>query len=243
MPGRVDDRAGGPRRGVRASGRACSVGAVFVCGLTGGIAAGKSVVARRLAEHGAAVVDADVLAREVVEPGTPGLAAIVERFGRDVLLPDGRLDRAALGAVVFAEPAARRDLEAITHPAVRALSQARMREAVVDDPARVVVYDVPLLVESRGAGEFDTVVVVHAPAEARVRRLVELRGSTEEDARRRVSSQADDAARLAVADHVVDSSGELGATLRQVDELWPVLRSLAAAKDSAPTGPGDGGRS
>lgn len=216
---------------------------MFVCGLTGGIAAGKSVVARRLAEHGAAVVDADRLAREVVEPGTPGLAAVVERFGEGVLRDDGSLDRAALGAVVFADPAARHDLEAITHPAVRDLSQRRMREAVAEDPARVVVYDVPLLVESRGAGEFDTVVVVHAPAEERVRRLVELRGSTEEDARRRVASQADDAARLAVADHVVDSSGDLEETLRQVDELWPVLRSLAAAAASAVAGPGDGGRS
>lgn len=216
---------------------------MFVCGLTGGIAAGKSVVARRLAERGAAVVDADRLAREVVEPGTEGLAAVVELFGPSVLTAGGALDRAALGAIVFADPEARRALEAVTHPAVRRLSQQRMREAVAEDPARVVVYDVPLLVESRGAGEFDVVVVVHAPAEVRLCRLVELRGSSEEDARRRIASQVDDATRLAVADHVVDASRGLEDTLRAVDELWPVLRSLAAAKEARDGRPPVGGRS
>ena len=216
---------------------------MFVCGLTGGIAAGKSVVSRRLAELGAAVVDADLLAREAVAPGSPGLARVVERFGPSVIRPDGSLDRAALGAVVFADEAARRDLEAITHPEVRALSRARMAEAVADDPARVVVYDVPLLVETRGSGEFDLVVVVHAPAEERLRRLVELRGADEADARRRIAAQADDAARLAVADRVVDASGTLEGTLAAVDALWPELRSLAAAKEGPPSQPGVGARS
>ena len=216
---------------------------MFVCGLTGGIAAGKSVVSRRLAERGAAVVDADLLAREVVEPGTPGLAAIAERFGNGVLAADGTLDRPALGALVFSDPGARRDLEAITHPAVRELSRRRMAEAVADDPARVVVYDVPLLVETRGAGEFDVVVVVHAPAEDRVARLVQLRGMPEQEARRRVAAQAGDDERLAVADLVVDSSGSLEQTLQQADAVLDRLRSLSAAKAGAAPGPSVGGDS
>jgi dephospho-CoA kinase len=206
---------------------------VFVCGLTGGIAAGKSVVARRLAERGAAHVDADALAREVVEPGSAGLRAVVDRFGFDVLQPDGSLDRAALGALVFADPAARRDLEGITHPAVHDLSTRRMADAVAEDPARVVVYDVPLLIESRGTDGFDVIVVVHAPREVRLRRLVELRGMSDEEARRRVDAQADDRTRLAVADVVVDSSGSLEHTLEQADDLYDRLRSLSAAKQAA----------
>nr|WP_228497642.1 dephospho-CoA kinase [Frigoribacterium sp. VKM Ac-1396] len=201
--------------------------------MTGGIAAGKSVVARRLAERGAAHVDADALAREVVEPGSPGLDAVVERFGRGVLRPDGALDRAALGAVVFADPDARRDLEGITHPAVHALSARRMADAVADDPGRVVVYDVPLLVEARGTDGFDVVVVVDAPRALRLRRLVELRGMSDEEAQRRVDAQADDRSRLAVADLVVDSSGSLEDTLRQADDLYDELRSLSAAKQAA----------
>ncbi|NIJ03643.1 dephospho-CoA kinase [Frigoribacterium faeni] len=216
---------------------------MFVCGLTGGIAAGKSVVSRRLAERGAAHVDADRLAREVVALGTPGLEAVRRRFGDGVLTAAGELDRPALGAVVFSDPAARRDLEAITHPAVRELSRRRMEEAVADDPARVVVYDVPLLVETRGAGEFDVVVVVHAPREVRVDRLVRLRGMTRDEAVRRVDAQADDDARLAVADLVVDSSGSLEATLERADEVWEVLRSLSAAKAAGSPGESVRGRS
>ncbi|MBD8139002.1 dephospho-CoA kinase [Frigoribacterium sp. CFBP 13605] len=206
---------------------------MFVCGLTGGIAAGKSVVARRLAERGAAHIDADALAREVVEPGSAGLEAVVARFGSDVLQPDGSLDRAALGTIVFADAVARRDLEGITHPAVHELSVRRMSDAVADDAGRVVVYDVPLLVESRGTDGFDVVVVVHAPREVRLRRLVELRGMDDEEARRRVDAQADDRTRLAVADLVVDSSGSLESTLEQADDLYDRLRSLSAAKQAA----------
>jgi dephospho-CoA kinase len=216
---------------------------MFVCGLTGGIAAGKSVVSRRLAERGAAHVDADQLAREVVAPGTPGLEAVRRRFGDHVLTRAGELDRPALGALVFSDPAARRDLEAITHPAVRELSRRRMAEAVVDDPARVVVYDVPLLVETRGAAEFDVVVVVHAPREVRIERLVTLRGMAREEAVRRVDAQADDAARLAVADLVVDSSISLEATLARADEVSEVLRSLSAAMAAGASGPSVSGRS
>lgn len=216
---------------------------MFVCGLTGGIAAGKSTVSARLAERGAAVVDADRLAREVVEPGTPGLSSVVARFGVEVLTGDGALDRAALGAIVFADPSARADLEGIIHPAVRELSAARMTEAVQDDPARVVVYDVPLLVESRGAGEFDVVVVVHAPREERLRRLIRIRDMAEDEAERRIDAQADDATRLAAADLVVDASGTLDETRAHADELYERLRSLSAAKAGGRSGPGVSGRS
>ncbi|GAA0961082.1 dephospho-CoA kinase [Frigoribacterium faeni] len=216
---------------------------MFVCGLTGGIAAGKSTVSTRLAERGAAVVDADRLAREVVEPGTPGLSAVVARFGVGVLTSDGVLDRAALGAIVFADASARADLEGIIHPAVRELSAARMTEAVRDDPARVVVYDVPLLVESRGAGEFDVVAVVHAPREERLRRLIRFRGMAEDEAGRRIDAQADDATRLAAADLVVDASGTLDETRAHADELYERLRSLSAAKADVRLGPGVSGRS
>lgn len=192
--------------------------------LTGGIASGKSTVARRLAELGAVVVDADVLAREVVAPGEPALDAIAERFGAQTIRPDGTLDRAALGAIVFSDASARADLNAITHPAVTLRSQRLFAEAAEADPRAVVVYDIPLLAEGRGAGEFDEVVVVHAPQEVRVERLVALRGMTEAEARARVSSQASDEERLALADVVIDSSGSLDETLERADGLWEHLR-------------------
>ncbi|PPG68962.1 dephospho-CoA kinase [Rathayibacter rathayi] len=188
--------------------------------LTGGIASGKSTVARRLAEHGAVVVDADVLARQVVEPGEPALAAIIERFGPAVIRSDGALDRAALGTIIFSDAVARADLNAITHPAVTLRSQRLFAEAAAADPDVVVVYDVPLLAEGRGAREFDEVVVVHAPQRTRIERLVALRGMTEEQARARVSSQASDEERLALADVVIDSSGTLDETLARTDALW-----------------------
>lgn len=191
--------------------------------LTGGIASGKSTIAARFAELGAAVVDADVLAREVVEPGEPALEAVVEAFGDDVLLPDGRLDRPALGRIVFADPGARHRLNGIVHPAVVERSQALFRAALEQDHQRVVVYDVPLL-DARGTGEFERIVVADAPVEVRVRRLVELRGMTEDDARARVAAQLDDDARRALATDVVDTSGTLEHTLAQVDALWARLR-------------------
>jgi dephospho-CoA kinase len=216
---------------------------MFVCGLTGGIAAGKSTVAGRLAERGAAVIDADGLAREVVEPGTSGLRAVVERFGRSVVSDTGDLDRAALGRIVFADPGARADLEAIIHPAVRELSARRMAEAVSDEPERVVVYDVPLLVESRGVGDFDVVVVVDTPRETRLRRLVELRGMTETEAEKRLDAQAPDDVRLAAADLVVEAGGTLDETRRAADGLYDRLRSLSARKAAIPTASTVGGRS
>lgn len=201
---------------------------MYLIGLTGGIASGKSVVSARLAERGAVVVDADVLAREVVEPGTPALAAIAETFGPGVIGPDGTLDRPALGAIVFSDAAKRQQLNDITHPAVWNRARQLFAEAESRDPRAVVVYDVPLLVEAAGDRpiSFDLVVVVHASAATRLKRLVELRGLTEAEAGHRLSSQATDAERLAVADVVIDSDGALDDTLRQADELFDRVRSL-----------------
>ncbi|KDP90058.1 MULTISPECIES: dephospho-CoA kinase [Clavibacter] len=201
-----------------------------VIGLTGGIAAGKTVVADRLAELGAVRIDADRLAREVVEPGTPALAEIARRFGPGVIAADGSLDRPALGAIVFQDPDARRDLEAITHPAVRALSAARMSAAGEADADAVIVYDIPLLVESGRVDEFDRIIVIHAPREERIRRLVELRGMSPEEAERRIASQATDEQRLAVADEVVDSGNSLASTLAQTDRLWANLSGAVGGR-------------
>ncbi|HEY8282165.1 MAG TPA: dephospho-CoA kinase [Leifsonia sp.] len=194
-------------------------------GLTGGIASGKSTIARRLAEHGAVVVDADTIAREVVEPGEPALAAIAERFGPSVITADGRLDRPALGAIVFADEDARLALNAITHPAVLHESTARFQRAAEADPDAVVVYDVPLLVESTNAYPFELVVVAHASAETRIERLARLRGMDRSEAERRIRSQASDEERLAVADVVIDTDGTLEQTLLQTDALWERLRA------------------
>ena len=194
-------------------------------GLTGGIASGKSAVATLLAEHGALVVDADVLAREVVEPGTPGLAAIVARFGTEVLAPDGRLDRAALGRVVFAggdgSERDRRDLEAIVHPAVRA--RAVELEAAAD-PAQVVVHVIPLLVETGRAGGFDLVVVVDVDEDVQRTRLLGRGALGEAEADARIAAQASRAERLAVADVVLDNNGTRADLARHVAELWARIR-------------------
>lgn len=192
-------------------------------GLTGGIASGKSTVARRLAELGAVTVDADQIAREVVEPGTPALAEIAAEFGDSVLSPDGSLNRPALGAIVFRDETARLRLNAITHPAVLRTSTARFEDAARANPDAVVVYDVPLLVESANAYPFDLVVVAHASAGTRIRRLVELRSMAEDEATRRILSQASDDERLAVADVVIDTDGTLEHTLEQADALWERL--------------------
>jgi dephospho-CoA kinase len=189
--------------------------------LTGGIASGKSVVAKRLVEHGAVLIDADTLAREVVRPGTPGLARIVETFGAGVLAADGTLDRPALAAIVFNDPLRRAELNAITHPLIAERSRELVAAAA---PDAVVVHDIPLLVEStRDVGEFDLVVVVHAPVETRLRRMMADRGMTREEAQRRLDAQASDADRLALADVVIENDADLADTLRQVDELWAGL--------------------
>ena len=185
-------------------------------GLTGGIGSGKSTVSALLAERGAVVVDADLIAREVVEAGTPGLAAVVESFGEKVLTADGALDRPALAAVVFSDPDARARLEAIVHPLVRRRA-AELVGAAADDA--VVVNDVPLLVEAGQAGSYDLVLVVEADVETRVARLVQ-RGLTAEDARARIASQATDEQRRAVADVVLDNSGTPEELAQQVDRFW-----------------------
>jgi len=195
---------------------------VRLIGLTGGIASGKSLVAKRLAELGAVHIDADVLAREAVAPGSPGLARVAETFGAAVIADDGSLDRSALGAIVFADDERRAALNAIVHPEVWRLGSERISAARAEDPDAIVVYDVPLLVENRGRRPmtFDEIVVVHAPAEERVRRMVEDRGMTEAEARSRIAAQASDAERLAVADTVIDNSGSIEDTIAQVDALW-----------------------
>jgi len=210
---------------------------MYLIGLTGGIASGKSVVARRLAELGAVHVDADVLAREVVEPGTPGLAAIVEAFGSGILQADGSLDRPALGAIVFSDPEKRLALNAITHPAVWRRARELFDAAEAADPQAVVVYDVPLLVEAAGDRpiRFDLVVVVNASTATRLQRLVELRGMTREEATHRLNSQATDTERLAIADVVIDSNGTLDETFAQVDMLWAnVSREPGAVSGAVP---------
>ena len=202
---------------------------MYLIGLTGGIASGKTAVAKRLAEHGAVHIDADQLAREVVEPGTPALASIAERFGPGVIAPDGSLDRPALGAIIFSDAEARLALNAITHPAVARLGRERMDEAS-RAPHSVVVYDVPLLVERAADADFytfDLIVVVDAAPETRIDRLVRLRGLSRDEADRRLKSQATDAQRLAIADVVIDSNGTLDDTLRQADELWESVRGRA----------------
>jgi dephospho-CoA kinase len=189
-------------------------------GLTGGIGSGKSTVGEHLALLGAVVLDADRIAREVVEPGTPALARISERFGAEVIGPDGTLDRPALGRVVFDDPAALGDLESITHPAIRRRT-AELRQAAVErDPAVVVVHDVPLLVEKHMTDAYHLVVVVDAAEEVRLRRLVDARGIPEADARARVRAQATDEERRAAADVLVDNNGTAEQTRRQVETLW-----------------------
>ena len=192
-------------------------------GLTGGIASGKSVVAARLAEHGAVVVDADQIAREVVEPGTPALARIAEEFGDSVIASDGSLDRAALGALIFSSPEKRLALNAITHPAVLDRSRALFEAAGAADPDAIVVYDVPLLVDGGRAEEFELIVVVNANTETRISRMMELRGMSHDEALHRLNSQATNTERLAIADVVIDSNGTLEQTLEQADALWEKL--------------------
>lgn len=186
-------------------------------GLTGGIGAGKSTVARRLVELGATLVDSDVLAREVVAPGEPALDAVRERFGAGVLGADGGLDRPALGAIVFGDEAARRDLERILHPAIRQRARALTEAA---GPDAIVVQDVPLLVEKAMGPAFHLVAVVHADEATRLDRLVRDRGMAPEEARARMTAQAGDEQRRAAADVWLDNTGDRAATIRDVDRLW-----------------------
>lgn len=188
--------------------------------LTGGIASGKSFVADEFARLGATVVDSDVLAHEAVEPGTQGLAAVVDRFGADILGPDGTLDRAALGALVFHDDAARADLNAIVHPIVR--SRAAAREAEAPEGA-VVIQVIPLLVETGLDKEFDTIIVVDVPVGVQEERLRLRSGLSLDEARARIRAQATRSQRLAVATHIVDNSGAPRRTIERVADLWKVL--------------------
>lgn len=194
-------------------------------GLTGGIGAGKSTIATRLASHGAHIVDADQMARRAVGLGTQALTDIVARFGEGVILASGELNRPALGAIVFKDDRARLDLESIVHPAVHEMTSSAFAQIEREHPDAIVVYDVPLLVEAKNRYPFDLVVVAHAPASIRIQRLVELRGMPLDQAQSRVSSQATDDERLAVADVVIDTSGTIEHTNEQVDELWKSLQS------------------
>ncbi len=193
-------------------------------GLTGGIASGKSTVSAILAELGAVVVDADLLAREVVERGTPGLAAVVEALGDGVLTPEGDLDRPAVGALVFADPDARTRLEEVVHPLVHARSAELESQA---PPGSVVVHDIPLLAEGARAGSFDAVVVVDVPTELQVERMVGDRGWTREQAEARIGAQASRADRLAIATHVLDNTGTREDLRAAVERLYAELAARA----------------
>ena len=200
---------------------------MLLVGLTGGIGSGKSTVARMLEERGAVVFDADLLAREAVEPGTPGHAAVIERFGADVLAPGGELDREALASIVFADPAARRDLEQIVHPEVRRLF-AEGSEAY-HDTDRIVVFSAPLLVESGMHTAFEILVVVSATVATQIQRLMRQRGMSEPAIRARIDAQAPLEDKAAVADFLVDNEGTLAELQSQVERLWHDLSARAVA--------------
>jgi len=194
---------------------------VLLVGLTGGIGAGKSTVAELLTRKGAVLVDADEVARAVVEPDQPAFETLVERFGPEVVGRDGRLDRAAVAKLAFADEQSRKDLEGITHPAINTEFTRRVLEA---PPDAIVVLDVPLLAESQQARErpYEAVIVVEAPRDVRLARL-ETRGVPRADAERRMAAQVSDDDRRVMATYVIDNSGDLGALERQVDDLWADL--------------------
>jgi dephospho-CoA kinase len=198
-------------------------------GLTGGIGSGKSTVAAMLVARGAVVVDADRIAREVVEPGMPALAALVDEFGPEILQPDGSLDRAALAERAFVDEASKQRLEAITHPAI---GEEFLRQVAAAPPDGIVVHDVPLLVESKRGIEYGGVIVVVAPREVRLERL-ERRGIARADAERRMDHQASDEEREKVATWLVDNRGDLADLERQIDAIWPELLERARAEQPA----------
>jgi len=200
-----------------------------VIGLTGGIATGKSTVAAMLARRGALLVDADRLAREVVEPGRPALAEIAAEYGAGVIAPDGGLDRTALGAIVFADPERRRRLEAITHPRISALMRDRIAEAVAAGPPLVVV-DIPLLFEKGRSGLVEGVLLVYADEATQLRRLVERNQLDEDEARRRIAAQMPVERKRELATWVIDNRGDLAATERQVEAWWAEVVDTAARR-------------
>ena len=202
---------------------------MYLVGLTGGIAAGKSTVAKRLVELGAIEVDADLLAKEAVAAGSDGLKAIVANWGESILGPDGELDRAAMAKIIFNDPKQREVLEDIVHPAVA----ARSREMILGAGAgSIVIYNVPLLVEANVQLPFDLVVTVEAPQSAQIERMVRHRGMSVEDANARISAQATPAQRAQRADVILNSNQSIGRLLDDTDDLWAKLTKLAAEKDS-----------
>lgn len=201
---------------------------MLLVGLTGGIGSGKTTVARMLEARGAVVFDADLLARDAVEPGTPGHQQVVERFGPNVLAPGGGIDREALAATIFADPAARRDLEAILHPEIRRLF-AESTEAYRDTDT-VVVFSAPLLVETGMHTAFEVLVVVSAPVEMQVRRLMRDRGMSESDIRDRIAAQLPLEEKAEAADILIDNDGTLEELETQVDRLWTELRARTAGR-------------
>lgn len=202
-------------------------------GLTGGIAAGKSVAAARFAELGAVVIDYDLLAREAVAPGTVGLDQVVAAFGPQVLGPDGGLDRPALGRIVFGDDAARLRLNHVVHPIVHRLAAEREAAAATADPDAVVVHDIPLLAESGRDDSFHLVVTIRAEVDLRVRRLVEGRGLTDSDAHARIAAQVTDEVRAAAADVVLDGNGTTDGLREQVDHLWARIAEERRAERTA----------
>lgn len=197
---------------------------MFLVALTGGIAAGKSTVAAEFARLGARVIDADAVAREIVEPGMPALDEIRAAFGRDVFAADGSLDRARLGSIVFANPEHLKTLNGIVHPAVRSRVRDLLAAIQRDDPDAIVVYDVPLLIEAQVDHAWDMVVVVIASEQARVRRLMQERGIDEEQARLRIQRQTTDAQRLEAADVVIHAETSIDDTLQQAQDVWTLIQ-------------------
>lgn len=194
-----------------------------IIALTGGIASGKSTVSRRLVELGARVISADDLVRQSQQAGSPTLAAIEKRFGLGVIDSDGELDRAALGRIVFDDALARGDLEAIVHPAISREFARRVEEILLVDPRAIVIYDIPLLVETNRVGEFDSVIVLTCDPQIRHDRLVLLRGMSSEAAQSRIDAQASEQDRISIADWTIDTSGSLDATIVQTEALWAEL--------------------
>lgn len=203
---------------------------MYLVALTGGIAAGKSTVASEFARLGATVIDADMVAREVVSTGTEALNQIRETFGDLVIGPSGELDRAALGGIVFGNPVALQQLNEIVHPAVRLRVRDRLAEIERESPDAVVVYDVPLLIEAQVDHPWDLIVVAQADEDTRTERLVRQRGLTPEEASKRIKHQVSDEQRLAVADVVIHTGGTLDDTNRQIDEVWSRIQSELATR-------------
>jgi dephospho-CoA kinase len=202
---------------------------MYLIGLTGGIAAGKSTVAKRWAEHGAIEIDADQVAREVVEPGTVGLNRIVEHFGDDVLTANGELDRKALAREIFSDSGKRELLNSMLHPLIRERTEELFAELPTDS---IVVYNVPLLVEASVDHPFDLVVTVEAPEEEQIRRLVQTRGLTETEARNRIAAQAKPIERAARADRILSSNQDINLLLRDADALWREILKLSTSKSA-----------